>query len=175
MIRNLFHNAFREKQALGTSKPTECSVGYRIGLANATPNIDIRKVVNVVNMRQTSVYNSGGEILRITTVGKDIRVKCKKLSFFGHSNFPLTEKWMPLTRDGNIFIAVEHASDWSSGFCSCCGAYTSEQDGARFFTAESTTKSLDSRNDFIFSNAGDLSNVCLSMRLLDCFDCKSWA
>jgi hypothetical protein len=66
----------------------------------------------------------------MTSIGVDIGVKGKKLSFFGDSNLPLAQEWVTLTGCQNVFITIQHTSNWSSGLVCGNGTDSSQLNGA---------------------------------------------
>jgi hypothetical protein len=121
MIGNLFHEGFGEEHALRATEPTEGSVGNSICLADTATDVNVWNLVNSVDVGETSLYNCARQILRVASIGIYVGVKCEEFPFFCHANLPMTKEWVALAGGDNIFIPIQHASNWSFGFCGCCG------------------------------------------------------
>jgi hypothetical protein len=112
-------------------------------------------------MRKSSVNNSRAQILRPTSIRKDISIEGLELPVFANSDFPPVHEGMSLSRCCNVFIAVQHASHGSSGLLRSSSYNPGELNRSGFFASETASQSLDLANNFVSSNAADLSDIGL--------------
>jgi hypothetical protein len=163
MIGNLRDVAFGEKQTLWSTKATEGCVRYGVGLADPTAHINVGDLIDTVDMRQASLDNGTRQILGMATVGEYVGVESKDLSFLGNTDLPLAEERVALAGCQDILITVEHASNGSVKLLRGSSTDSSQLDRACFLATESTSKSLDTRNNLVGGDTTDLSDVCLAI------------
>lgn len=102
----------------------------------------------------------------MATVGKHVGVKGEDLSLLGNSNLPSAEEGVALTRGQDILVAVKHASNGSVKLLRRGGTDSSQLDRTSFLATETTSQSLDTRDDLVGSDSAYLSDICLAIYVL---------
>jgi hypothetical protein len=99
----------------------------------------------------------------MTPVGEHVGVESKDLSLLGDTNLPLAEERVALTGGQDILVTVQHASNGSVELLRGSGTDSSQLDRACFLATKSTSKSLDTRDNFVGGDTTYLSDVCLTI------------
>jgi hypothetical protein len=123
---------------LRAAKTTEGTIGDSVGLADATPNVDIRDLIATVDVAKGTVHNGCRKILRPPSVIIDIRIKSQDLAIVVDPHLPNAEEWMTLTRSHNVFVSIEHTSDRALGLVSSNCTYSRKLYAPGLFAPEST-------------------------------------
>ena len=105
------HDVFDNDHALRTAKAPEGGVGGGVRFADPAFEVDVRKVVGVVEMEEGAVVDREGKVKGPAPIGKEMDLHRINASVVLIAHLKACMEGVSFSRGGNVVIAVELQGD----------------------------------------------------------------